>query len=230
MQCRLVCEFVSATRAVLCVLLVATAGTAQSFQSWNEVDLTASWRIADVMLPGVVRIDPQLPNPQFVATGLIAAVHLPWRVKLAGGYVFVDLPQRSQSAVHVPLIALTKTFQMRRLTAADQNRFEKLIGFGTSPVRYRNLLLLDLALGAHHRSHAFVGDEIFFDFFARKWNQNRFQFGGGTRLNQRLALDVYFLQRDLSGGGHEIRIIGTTLKITLRTARQKKTVRESVRE
>src|SRR5947209_12589970 len=109
---------------------------------------------------------------------------------------------------------------MRRLAAADHNRFEKLIGFGTSPVRYRNLLLVDLALGAHDRSHAFVGDEIFFDFSVRKWNQNRFQIGGGTRLNQRLALDIYFLQRDVSGGGHAIRVIGTTLKITLRTTRR----------
>jgi hypothetical protein len=98
---------------------------------------------------------------------------------------------------------------------SDRNRFEKLIGFAGSPVRYRNRLLFDLPLGKHDRWHVFADDETFFNLSVAAWNQNRFQVGGGARLNSRLSLDVYFLERSLSGGAPETRAVGTSWKVIL---------------
>jgi Protein of unknown function (DUF2490) len=196
------------------MLMLVPRAIAQDFQLWNEVDLAASWKKVEFLAPFLARSDTSLPNPQLAATGITADFPLPWRLTLTGGYLFADLPQRSLF-VHLPLVAVTKGGAIGRFTVADRNRFEKLVGFGTAPVRYRNRLLVDRAFGAHDRWHLFAGDELFFDLSAGAWNQNRLQAGGGARLNRRLLLDVYYLQRDASGLAPTTRALGTTLRVTL---------------
>src|SRR6266446_4949237 len=144
---------------LFCLLLFTTPGRAQDFQRWNEVDLTASWRKVDFLVPLLARTDSRLPNPQLAATGITADFPLPWRLTLTAGYLFADLPQRSID-VHLPLLAVTKTFHVGRFTLADRNRFEKLIGFPTAPTRYRNRLLLDRSFGLHDQWHFFADNEI----------------------------------------------------------------------
>lgn len=72
-------------------ILTALAG-AQDFQLWDEVDLTASRRNVDFLVPFLARTDTRLPNPQLAATGITADFRLPWRLTLTGGYLFADLP------------------------------------------------------------------------------------------------------------------------------------------
>jgi hypothetical protein len=196
---------------LFCLFFLAAMARAQDFQSWNEVDLTASWRKIDFLVPLVARTDTRLPNPQLAATGITADFPLPWHLTLTGGYLFADLPQRSQ-VVHLPLLAVSKSFRTGRIAIADRNRFEKLIGFGNSPVRYRNRLLLDLPFGARDQWHVFADDEIFFNLCGASWNQNRFQAGGGARLNRRLLLDVYYLQRNPSGNALTTRVLRNYLE------------------
>ena len=200
--------------ALFCLVLFASRAEAQDFQSWNEVDLTASWRNVKFLVPLLARVDSRWPNLQLAATGIIADLPLSWRLTLTGGYLFAELPQRSE-AVSFPLVAVSKSFQMGRITLADRNRFEKLVGFGTSPVRYRNRLLFDRPFGARDRWHVFADDEAFFDLSAVTWNQNRFQAGSGARLNRRLFFDVYYLQRNPSVGALTTRVLGTTLRVEL---------------
>ena len=206
---------VRAVFAVLAFTLGASFSSAQDFQSWNEVDVTASYKGFDFLVPLLARVDSRSPNPQLAATGVTADFHLPWHLTLTGGYLFAALPQRSLD-VHLPLIAVTPTFRLRRIVLADRNRFEKLIGFGDSPVRYRNRVLVDLPFGARERWHAFADNEVIFNLTARTWNQNRLQFGAGTELASRLFLDVYYLRRNLSGGAPTQNVLGTTLRISLR--------------
>lgn len=117
--------------------------------------------------------------------------------------------------MHLPLIALSKAFHVGRFAVADRNRFEKLIGYKASPIRYRNRLMVDRPFGARDLWHLFADDEIFFNLSIRSWNQNRFQAGGGARLNRRLFLDGYYLQRNPSGGAPTTRVLGTTLRVIL---------------
>ena len=199
-------------------LLVAHV-SAQDVQSWNEVDFEASWPKVDLTVPFLVRIDNRLPNPQLAATGITADMTLPWNLTFTGGYLFADLPHRSV-AVHVPLVAISKSFRIRRATLVDRNRFEKLIGFGSSPVRYRNRLLLDLSFGNHDRWHVFTDNEMFFDLSAFARNQNRFQVGSGARLNRRLFMDLYYLQRNLPAPTPTTHVVGATLKVILAQKRK----------
>lgn len=130
----------------------ANDGDGRCFASWqnrNEVDLTASWNKMDSMVPTYVRLDSRLPNPQLVASGMAADFRVSEHLILIGGYRFAELPQRSQ-AVHVPLVAVSTVIRVRRWTFVDRNRFEKLIGYGSSRVRYRNRVLLDRPFGLHH--------------------------------------------------------------------------------
>jgi hypothetical protein len=208
-----------------CWLSLVPLARAQDVQSWNEVDVDASWRNVEIMMALLALTDTHLPNPQLAATGITADVHLPWQLTLTGGYLSADLLQRSD-LVHVPLFAVSKAFHASRLMVIDRNRFEKLIGFGASPIRYRNRLTFDLPFGAHNRWHVFADNEVFFDLSASQWNQNRFRTGGGAQLNRHLSLDVYYLQRNPSAGALETRLVGTTLKIQLtpRAAREESSI------
>jgi hypothetical protein len=195
---------------------------AQDFQTWNELDVSASWRRVDFTTPVLARLDSQLPNPQLVATGVTVDFHLPWHLALTAGYLFADLPQSSID-VHVPLLALTRSWRRRRFSISDRNRFEKLMNFPTSPVRYRNRILLDYAFGGADRWHAFASDEIFFNLTAGNWNQNRLQAGGGIRLNQHLGLDCYYLRRNARGNAPVTNVLGTTVKLALTPREGKRT-------
>src|SRR5258708_39431026 len=106
-------RILSIRRAVMLLWLayLAPAARAQPFQSWNEVDLAGSWRSVDFMIPLLARVDTHLPNPQLAATGITAELPLGWHLQLTGGYLFADLPQRSEQ-VHVPLVALSATFRL----------------------------------------------------------------------------------------------------------------------
>jgi hypothetical protein len=202
-------------------LLLVTCGPAgaQDFQSWNEVDLAATWRKVDLLVPLLARTDNSLPNPQLAATGLTADLPLGRHFILTGGYLFADLPQKSL-AVHVPLVAGTNAFRLGRTTLADRNRFEKLFNYPNAPVRYRNRFLAEEALGTSRRWHLFADDEVFFDLTAGAWSQNRLRAGGGVRLQRRLLLDVYYLRRNAGGGAEPVHVLGTNLRISLTRASQ----------
>jgi hypothetical protein len=165
------------------------------------------------LAPFVARIDPAKPNPQLAAMGLTADLPLPRGLTFTSGYLFADLPQGNY-LVHLPLLAFTETTHLSRLTLADRNRFEKLIGYQGSPVRYRNRLLLDYPFGSDGRGHVFIDDEIFFNLSAVNFNQSRFQTGAGVRLHPRFLLDLYYLQKN-SGSGTPTYVFGTTLKVSL---------------
>lgn len=205
---------------LFCWLFLPVLAGAQDFQQWNEVDFTASWRNADFLVPVLARTDTHLPNPQLAATGITVDMPLRWHLTLTGGYLFADLPQLPDD-VHLPLIAVSTTFHARRFTLADRNRFEKLIGYGDSPVRYRNRIFLDWPSGARGRWHLFTDDEVFFNLTAGSWNQNRFQAGGGARLNRRLFFDVYYLQRAPSGGAAKTTVLGTTLTVRIPSRKER---------
>jgi hypothetical protein len=199
------------TAALFCFLTIpAATASAQDFQSWNEIDLTASVHHVDLLVPLLARTDTSLPNPQLAAAGLTADLHLPMHLTLTPGYLFVDIP-RSGYRVNVPLIAVTESLHLGRYTAADRSRFEKLFNYPTSPVRYRNRLLFDYALG---RAHLLLDDEIFFNLTADNFSQNRLQSGAGTRLTSRLSLDLYYLQKNPASGA-ATHVLGSTLRISL---------------
>jgi hypothetical protein len=201
--------------ALLFLRLFPGLAGAQDFQQWNEVDVTASWPRVNFLVPFVARTDAHLANPQLAATGIIASFPLSKHLTLTGGYLFADLPQIPDQA-HVPLVALLTSLKLKRFTLGDQNRFEKLVGYKDSPVRYRNWILADRPIGETGNWHFFCNDEVFFNLTDGNWNQNRFKAGGGARLSRRLFLDLYYLQRNSPGGAASAHVLGTDLTVKLR--------------
>ena len=200
--------------ALLCLFAMTALGRAQDFKSWNELDLTASWKKMEFLVPTYARFDSRLPNPRIVTTGINVDFCLSPHWTVTGGYLSADLLQSSQT-VHVPLVAVSRRFRVRQLTFVDRNRFEKSIGYESSPVRYRNRVLLDRPFGLNEKWHVFAGDEVFLNLSAAKWNQNRFQIGGGMLLRPGLGLDSYYLLKNPNGGA-PIHVAGMTLKVELR--------------
>lgn len=208
--------------AAFCALfLLAELAAAQSFQQWNEVDLAAKARKVDLIFPLLARTDSHLANPQLAATGIIANVPLRPHLVMTAAYLYADLPQISDS-VHLPVIALMPMFHVHHFALADMNRFERLIGYPGSPYRYRNRLFVDRPFGANEQWHWFANNEAFFNLSAGTWNQNRFQAGAGSRLNSRLSLDVYYLERVANGAAQTTNVLGTTLTVRLTPVKQQR--------
>ena len=69
--------FIRLVSGILLLLPAATLSSAQDFQSWNEVDLTASYKGIDFLVPLLARIDSSFPNPQLAATGITADFRVP---------------------------------------------------------------------------------------------------------------------------------------------------------
>jgi hypothetical protein len=199
--------------ALLFLFFLSALAKAQDFQQWNEVDFTAEWRKVDLLVPALARTDTRLPNPQLAATGIMADYPVLSHLTVTGGYLFVELPQISDT-VHVPLIAVSTPFRRGRFQLEDRDRFEKLIDYPGSPVRYRNRVSIDRPLGARGQWHLFASNEVFFNLSAGEWNQNRLQGGAGARFNRRLSLDVYYLQK-APKVGNMTDVVGTNLKIRL---------------
>jgi len=208
--------------ALWCAALLATTAHAQDFQWWTEVDLAREWRSVALLVPSVVRLDSRLPNPQLAATGVEIDVQLSRYITAGGGYLFADLPQGAQSHVHLPLIAVSTTLHVGRLTIADRNRVEKLIGYGVSPVRYRNRFTVELPIGPTARWHVFGDDEAFFDTSVSGWTQNRLRVGGGARVVSGLSVEVFYLQRRVAGGVPSTNVFGTTAKIALKPSSRRR--------
>ncbi len=200
--------------AVLAALTAGTVGRAQEFQSWNEVDLSAAWKRASVLVPFVARTDASLANPQLAATGVMVDVPLVKHLVATGGYLFVDLPQ-SVGGVQVPLLAATAELRVRRVEISDRNRFEKLYGYGSAPVRYRNRVMADWRLDRKERWHGFVDDEMFWNVSNDTWNQNRLQVGVGAWFSRRVGLDLYYLQKNPAGSA-AMYVVGTDLRVVWR--------------
>jgi hypothetical protein len=58
--------------SLLCVtflFFMGTASHAQELQSWNEVDLSASWRRVDFLAPFVARTEAGSPIPNLLPPG-----------------------------------------------------------------------------------------------------------------------------------------------------------------
>ena len=195
-------------------LCFSTVARAQGFQIWNEEDITAVFGRSSVTVNLVDRIVPRLANPQFLAAGLMTDVRLPAHTVLSVGYLVVDLPQRQPSVVRVPLVALSGAVRIRRLTLADRNRVEQLVGLGSSPVRYRNRLSLDWSPGIPNPPHVFADQEVFFITSESGWNQNRVRIGSGWAMRPTLMLDVFYLQQNVRGRARG-QVLGTTLKVAL---------------
>jgi len=194
---------------------------AQELQYWPEIDFATAWRNIDLVAPALARIDSDRPNPQFAGTGILADFHLPAKLTLTTGYLFVELPPYS-TQVHAPLAAISGSIKAGRLTVSDRNRFERLFGLGNvgrraglgaAPVRYRNRLLAETPLGS--RWHLFASEEIFYDFEVSRWNQNRAQGGAGFRLSKPLLLDLYFIEQTARAPDRQTPVIGSTLRVDL---------------
>ena len=187
-------------------------------QFWSELDLSANLaRNWTLLVPMVIRNSESAANPVLVGFGPIVTFAINQHVSLTGGYLFADLPDIAGGlTVHVPLAAVTFTQKVGRLEIEDRNRGERLIGIPHHPFRYRNRLSLQLPV-ASGRWRLFVNDEVFYDFGARGWNQNRLQVGVSRTLSPRFKLDLYYLERSLHmARPNAVHVVGTTLGIRVR--------------
>jgi hypothetical protein len=191
----------------------AATGHCQSVQLWPEADLSLTFKRTSVLIPLLSRLDLNLPNPQFVATGAVCRYRLNERWTGSVGYLFAELPQQNQT-VHVPLAALTASWRTNRWTFFDVDRFERLMAYSNQPYRYRNRATADYAFGRSRARHLYISDEFFVNLSERSWNQNRAQAGLAIAVSRRVRLDLYGLERS-APDGKEGTAAGTVLTIVI---------------
>jgi hypothetical protein len=206
-------------RAVLFLLpIVVHAAPASDFEVWSEIDFSAQFgERLSVLFPLVARTSAQLANPQFAAAGALVSWRWMQHVDLTGGYLVVSLPHAGPGfTVQAPLAAVAFSQKIGWVRVSDRNRAERLIGVPGDPLRYRNRFVLEVPTPAD-AWRIFAADEVFYDFTAAAWTQNRFQVGAARSLTRKTGLEVYYLERSLRhstpGSTHAL---GLALEIRLR--------------
>ena len=100
---------------------------------------------------------------------------------------------------------------------SDRNRFEYRIVNGKPKNRYRNNLKISRSVKMGKNEWIpFIGNELFYDFKASEYNQNRFSVGIGKNLSKNLALEIYLMSKmDKTGRDWKNSdIVGTNLQVS----------------
>ncbi len=165
------------------------------FEAWSEVDiyLPLSGRL-NLLCPATIRVSDTLRNPVLVGFGPSLNIAVTKRVLITAGYLYVDVPHiGSGFKVNVPLAAITLSRTFSRWEFSDRNRGERLYGLPSNPFRYRNRVGGQFRFDEKWR--LFASDEIFYDFGASSWNQNRLIAGIATTVNPYVTVDLFYLRR-----------------------------------
>jgi hypothetical protein len=202
----------------------ANAQHAPDTEFWDEMDISVGLSAKTTLtIPLVVRTSVSLADPQLYGFGPFFDVALTKHLTATAGYLFVALPRTGVGyKANVPLAAITLRGLVGRLQVSDRNRAEGLIGIPRDPIRYRNKLVLSLPL-AQGKWLPFLSDEAFYDFSQAAWSQNRFQVGIGREIQERLRLDVFYLERNVrQSRPTATHAIGTTLELKLTRAAKRR--------
>lgn len=110
----------------------------------------------------------------------------------------------------------TIKWKFHSLKFSDSNKYEYRMRGNRQSSRYRNSLLISKPISLHGVDLTpFIKDEIFYDFDASQFNQNRFSFGASCKLRKHTRLELYYTLKSSRNGRdwNETNIIGTKLKL-----------------
>jgi len=135
-------------------------------------------------------------------------------------YLFARTKKQNNKWVDEHRIEFQPTFKWNvgDLKFSDRNRVEYRVVGGTEKWRYRNSIKLKKTITVKNKEYTpFIANEVFYDFSADRYNQNRTAVGFSQKISDIASLDIFYIYRmDKKGVDWQgVNVVGTAVKFSL---------------
>jgi len=135
-------------------------------------------------------------------------------------YLFARTKKQNNKWVDEHRIEFQPTFKWNvgDLKFSDRNRVEYRVVGGTEKWRYRNSIKMKKTVTVKNKEYTpFIANEVFYDFSAQRYNQNRTTVGFSQKISDIASLDIFYVYRmDKKGSDWQgVNVVGTAVKFSL---------------
>ncbi len=199
--------WVTVLMTAVCCLSACTALRGQSDvlqlphrdrESWPEMDMYyRAGRRIDLTLVSQARLSTGVPNPALWLLGVDAGIVLNHHLLVTPSYYYFRFDQAQTTAQgHNLVLAATFSTSAGKYVIDDRNRVVGFLIPNSDFWVYGNRLHVERSIGPEEKHMALIGwDELFFFSNTDSWQRNRVAFSFHKGINNRLAMEPYFLHQ-----------------------------------
>ena len=190
-------------------------------QQWTDVQLAIPiTKTIDFNLLGTLRLGRDFHRPVDERVGVGFTFRFAKYFSVSPSFLNIamqPIPRRQiwENRLSLPV---TARFDVRKFRISDRNLLERRMrNSGQKANRYRNKFQVEHPIGAKDwQLSLFVADEVFYDWFVKRWVRNRYSAGVIKVFNKHFTQDLYYLrQNDGVSIPGDLNVIGTTLRFRL---------------
>ena len=190
-------------------------------QFWPDFQVAAPvTKNFDFNILGGLRVGRDLSHPVEERIGAGFTFRLGSHVTISPYYVHLGMQPFAGRRIWENRLVLPVTlgFNAGNFRLSDRNQIERRMrNSGLKANRYRNRFQVEHPVADKDRQLSFfIADEVFYDWFVKRWVRNRFSVGATKVFNKHVAQEFYYLrQNDGVSVPGDLNAIGTTLKFRL---------------
>lgn len=210
----------------LCVLCLSVARTSAQIdhsdnQQWTDVQLAMPvTKTIDFNLLGTLRLGRDIHRPVDERVGVGFTFRFGKYLSVSPSYLNISMQPIRQRQIWENRLSLPVQlrFDVGKFRLTERNLLERRMrNSGQKANRYRNKFQVEHPIGGKdwHVS-LFLADEVFYDWFVRRWVRNRYSLGVIKVFNKHFTQDLYYLrQNDGVSIPGDLNVIGTALRFRL---------------
>jgi hypothetical protein len=177
-------------------------------------------KMVDFNVLGTLRLGRDITHPVDERIGVGFTFRFGKYLTVAPNYLHIGMQPFEGRRIWENRLTLPVTvrFNVEKFRLSDRNQIERRMrNSGLKANRYRNRFQVEHPVGADKmKLTLFVADEIFYDWFVKRWVRNRFSAGVSKVFNKHYTQDIYYLrQNDGVSIPGDLHVIGATIRIRL---------------
>jgi hypothetical protein len=213
--------------ACVCFVVLVFCGVARAQldqtdnQQWTDVQVAVPMtKMVDFNVLGTLRLGRDITHPVDERIGVGFTFRFGKYLTVAPNYLHIGMQPFEGRRIWENRLTLPVTvrFNVEKFRLSDRNQIERRMrNSGLKANRYRNRFQVEHPVGADKmKLTLFVADEIFYDWFVKRWVRNRFSAGVSKVFNKHYTQDIYYLrQNDGVSIPGDLHVIGATIRIRL---------------
>jgi len=213
--------------ACVCFVVLVLCGVARAQfdqtdnQQWTDVQVAVPMtKMVDFNVLGTLRLGRDITHPVDERIGVGFTFRFGKYLTVAPNYLHIGMQPFEGRRIWENRLTLPVTvrFNVEKFRLSDRNQIERRMrNSGLKANRYRNRFQVEHPVGADKmKLTLFVADEIFYDWFVKRWVRNRFSAGVSKVFNKHYTQDIYYLrQNDGVSIPGDLHVIGATIRIRL---------------
>jgi hypothetical protein len=190
-------------------------------QQWTDVQVAVPMtKMVDFNVLGTLRLGRDITHPVDERIGVGFTFRFGKYLTVAPNYLHIGMQPFEGRRIWENRLTLPVTvrFNVEKFRLSDRNQIERRMrNSGLKANRYRNRFQVEHPVGADKmKLTLFVADEIFYDWFVKRWVRNRFSAGVSKVFNKHYTQDIYYLrQNDGVSIPGDLHVIGATIRLRL---------------